>query len=66
MELITRAEKIRTMDDSFLAAFLCYLTGSKCEKCFFGSNNDKECAAETYLKEYIKNDSEMFRITKYP
>ena len=51
---MTRAEAIRSMNDVELSGFLCALTDSECNDCFFGSNSPQECAAERYLEENVK------------
>lgn len=56
---MTRAEAIRKMDDVELSGFLCALTDSECEDCYFGRNDENECAADRYLSESVKDVWEL-------
>ena len=51
---MTRAEKIRQMDDNQLADFLCSLTEGSCKECYFANKENRElpepCGAMDYLK----------------
>lgn len=47
---MTRAEAIRQMDEFEMYGYLCALTKSTCEDCYFEKDAKGECGAIMYLR----------------
>ena len=56
---MSRAEKIRQMDDSQLADYICDLMPDKCEQCRFGERIGETygCRLFGYLREEVGDES---------
>ena len=56
---MTRAEAIKQMDEIEMYGYLCALTKSTGEDCYFGKNTKDDCGAVRYLREDVKDKYEL-------